>query len=247
MLSYHGLAHLRPFFRPKVFLLLKTPPSPIRSRVSKLPLRRSPGAEFPMAAQVHGCFRRAPRASPPHECHSCWALQVRGCAGPAEPERRSLRQKPSPLSRHAADDVCLRFRYARRTMTHNLSLQVRPCRQLRSGEWGNDGQAIVRYENPLQSGKAMLPLCLSSGCSGPADAHWCWDHRLAFVDPNTTKGPEANLLLDITSDRGDADVVLFRFMTCQECTTGSFDSYSQNLHLPGRTREENTATDETVR
>ena len=118
----------------RFFLLLKTPPSPIRSRVSKLPLRRSPGAEFPMAAQVHGCFRRAPRGSPPHECHSCCALQVRGCVGPAEPERRGLCQKPPPLSRHAADDVCLRFRYARRTMTHNLPLRVRPCRQLRSVE-----------------------------------------------------------------------------------------------------------------
>ena len=105
----------------------------------------------------------------------------------------------------------------------------------------------MRYENPLQAGKAMLALCLSSGCSGPADDHGCWDRRLAFVDPNTTKGPEANLLVDITSNGGATDVVLFRFMACQECAPGSFDSYSQNLHLPGTTREENTATDETVK
>ena len=188
-------------FQAEGFLLLKAHPPPMRPRVSKPPSRRSPGAECPMAVQVHGCFRRAPRESPPHEGHSCCALRIWG--------ESALRGRKGAIS---ATGLCRPA--TQRTMC--VSVSDTPGEQYlttlpyesgtvgSSGLWGA-GQVIVPYETPLQSRKVIPALYLPSESSGPADDQWCWD-RLGFAAPITKTGPEANLLVDITSNGSATDV-----------------------------------------
>lgn len=244
MLSYHGLAHLRPFFRPKVFCCLRRPrhqyapgsPSPL---YVALPAPNAPWLPKSMAAfdeHLEGVHSTNATHSVPSRFGGASDLRSRkGAVSARSPHHCPATQRTMCVS--VSDTPGEQW----------LTTSPYECGPVGNSGLGNDGQVIVRYENPLQAGKAMLPLCLPFGCSGPADDQGCWDHRLAFVDPNTTKGREANFLIDITSNEGATDAVLFRFMTCQECAPGSFDSYSQNLHLHGTTREENTATDETVK
>lgn len=202
MLSYHGLAHLRPFFRPKVFCCLRRPrhqyapgsPSPL---YVALPAPSAPWLPKSMAAfdkHLEGVHpTNATHSVPPGSGvpRACGAGKARSlseasttvppCSGrcvslfPIRQANNDSQPPPTSAALSAAPVCGMTDKSLCGTKT--LSRQGKRCRP-----------------SACRPDAQVLPTTM-----GARTTAW------AFVNPNTAKGPEANLLVDITSNGGATD------------------------------------------